>query len=437
MMHRELQFASLDRRSFLALGISAAAGLRTAFFDSRLAAQEPQPRLRRVWLRLLVNQVDEDLRAGKKPSDQARYLAGLTGVKYLYLDEEHGDLILEGPAEDKWQVREDAIVVGDKTGQPLLQLDDLAVAWRNAIGTNPPPSVSLEHRQESIQRVQEFIRATQQPKTAAARTDYGRRLQESWGPQDAVTGGVPVNTRFNKVMVDADWEMKRISLGLLDTGVEQFPTYVDLAFEDWRRRVMAEGLKARKPEGGSRFWFFPAYADFAHSEKQDAVEIPRDPVELLTETHFRNIAQGKQIAQEPSVAARDFVRAFTTNYGAVAENNPLFADLRNLFDWVAVTRLIRLLDAPRRIGWDMGFLGKGYPVAELKVPATMPGQVALRHAEVKVAQGTASLVFPARGGVSIDVDRTVSPEHFRVDPRLAIRVRVACGGRPLDSRFWR
>jgi hypothetical protein len=405
--------------------------------DVPLLAQAPPPRLRRVWLRLLVNQVEQNLRAGKKLTDQERYFAGLTGVRYLYVDEEHGDLILEGPAEDKWRVREDGIVAGEESGEPLLQLDDFAVAWRNAVGSNPPPSVSLEHRDESIQRIQEFIRATPQPKTAAARADYLRRMQEAWGPQDADTGGVPTNTRFNKVMLDADWEMKRISLGLSDPGVEKFPTYVDLAFEDWRRRLRAEGLNARRPEGGSRFWFFPAYKEFAHSEKRDAVEIPGEPVELLTETHFQNIAQGRQIAQEPSAAAKEFVEAFTKHFTAVARKNPLFAELHNLFDWVAVTRLIRLLDAPRRIGWDLGYLAKEYAITELQVPATMPGQVALRHAEVKVAQGTASLVFPARGGVAIDVQPSIASARWRTDPVLSARSCVVRTARPPRTHYWR
>jgi hypothetical protein len=437
MTHDEPSLGAVSRRDFLTLGVAATAGLVVGRANATSLPQDAPPPLRRVWLRLLMNQVEEDLRAGKKLTDQERYMAGLTGVQFLYVDEENGDLIFEGPAEDKWQVREDGIVVGEKSGEPLLHLDDFAVAWRNAVGSSPPPSVSLEHRQDSIQRIQEFIRATPQPKTAAARADYLRRMQEAWGPQDAVTGGVPTNTRFNKVMVDADWEMKRISLGLSDVGVEKFPTYVDLAFEDWRRRLKAEGLNARRPEGGSRFWFYPAYKEFAHSEKLDAVEIPAEPVELLTETHFQNIAQGRQIAQEPSAAAKDFVEAFTTNYTAVARKNPLFAELHNLFDWVAVTRLIRLLDAPRRIGWDLGFLAKGYTVAELNVPATMPGQVALRHAEVKVAQGTASLVFPARGGVSIDVERSIESAGWRVDAGLAARSRTVRSGPPPRTRFWR
>ncbi len=392
--------APVSRRDIMRLAAAGSLGLMPA---AGLGQEDAQLRQRRVWLRLLLEQVEQDVGAGKPLTEQERYLAGLTRVKTIYLDDSSGDLILEGPGEDKWEVRADGTAIGAKSGEPLLQLDDFAVAWRNANDGSPPPSVSLEHRQESIQRMRDFIRGTPQPTTAAARADYTRRLQEAWGLQDAVTGGVPTNTRFNKVMVDADWEMKRVSLGLAETGVKDFPTYVDLEFKDLRRRVLAEGVGARKPDGGSRFWFFPAYTDFAHSEKLDAVAIPDNPVQLLTESHFRNMAEGRQVQQDPSTAAKEFADAFTKQYAAVAEHAVIFGELRNLFDWVAVARLIRLIDAPRRLGWDMGYLRRGYPVNQLNVPGTMPGQVALRHAEVKIAAGLASLVFPARGGVSIDV----------------------------------
>jgi hypothetical protein len=386
---------------------------------------------------LLLELVEADIRAGRKTTEQQQYLAGLTGVRFVYLDERNKDVILEGPAEDTWVVRPDGMVVGEQTGRPLLQLDDFAVAWRNTVGNHPAPSVSLDPRRESIRRIQEVIRSTPQPTTADARADYTRRLEQAWGPQDAVTGGLPANTRFNMVMVNADWEMKRISLGLSDTGIEKFPTYVDLEFEDWRRRVLAEGIRARRPEGGSRFWFYPGYTEFEHSEKLDAFEIPGDAVQLLTESHFRDIAQGaRQVTPEPSPTAKEFVRGFTQLYGELAQRNPLFSDLRNLFDWVAVSRLIQKIDAPRRIGWDLGFLARGYSVADIGVPAVMPGQVALRHAEVRTAAGLASLVLPARGGVCIDVRPALCGSRSARRADLRDRAQWARATRPDDHRFW-
>jgi hypothetical protein len=400
--------------------------------------QPPALRNRRVWLRLLLNQIAEQLKTGKPLTDEERYLAGLTRVRYLYVDLDHHDLILEGPAEDRWEAQPDGSVLGAATGQPLLQLDDLAVAWRNAVEGSPPPSVSLEPRRESIQRIGHVVRGAGQLRSAAARDDFAKRLADSWGEQDAVTGGVPQHTRFNKVMVDADWEMKRISLGQLQSGVEDFPNYVDLEFADLKRRVAAEGAGARKPPGGSRFWFFPAYAEFARSENSDAVAIPDDPVQLLTESHFRNLAQGKQVVAEPSPAAKEFVEAFTTHYAAIAAANPLYAELSNLFDWVAVVRLIRMLDVPKRIGWDFAALRQLPPARPIQVAGTMPGLVAVRHDELRTAQGVANLVFPAWGGVSIDLDRCAVGERWVIDRTLDRRVGAALVTRPTTpSRWWR
>jgi hypothetical protein len=413
--------------------LGCSAGIRAQAFGS---ASQPALRQRRVWLRLLLNQVEQDVRGGKGMSEQQRYLAGLTRVRHLYVVEDQQDLILEGPAEDHWEVQQGGMVLGATSGHPVLQLDDLAVAWRNATQNAPPPSVSLEHRQESVRRIQEIIRSAAQLGTPAARDEFTRRLEQAWGVQDAVTGGVPPDTRFNKVMVDADWEMKRISLGRSDPGIADFPTYVDLEFDDLRGRVEAEGVRARKPPGGSRFWFFPAYADFARTEKFDAVAIPDDPVELLTESHFRNLAQGKQIAQEPTAAARQFVAAFTEHYQAIAQANPLYAELRNLFDWVAIVRLIRLIDVPRRLGWDSRFLVQGYPIAPVQVFRTMPGVVAVRHAQVPTEQGMANVVLPAWGGVSMDMEPCLRHARFPLERSLGLRWQAAAADRPGGSRWF-
>jgi hypothetical protein len=427
----------IHRRAFLAQTTTALfVGTMPALANRAPHYQDPPARMRRVWLRLLANSIESDAKAGKKLSDQQRYFAGLTGVRFLYLDEQNKDVILEGPADDSWSARPDGMVIGEQSGRPLLQLDDFVIAWRNTIGNGPPPSVSLEHRAESIQKIQEVIKNTPQPKNAEGRAAYSRRLQEVWGPQDAVTGGVPTNTRFNKVMVDADWDMKRVSLGLSDPQIKDFPTYVDLEFDDWTRRVAAEGIRAQRPAGGSRFWFYPAYTEFEHSAKLDAVEIPGDPVQLLTESHFRDISMGRQVTQEPSQHAMDFIKGFTKNYGALADKNPLYGELRNLFDWVAVARLIQKLDAPRRIGWDFAYLSRGYPVAELQVPSTMPGQIALRHAEVKTQQGQALLVLPARGGVSIDVQPALRPVHTTRGRAFLQQLHRIAVDRPVGKRFW-
>jgi hypothetical protein len=417
--------ATSTRRQLIRQAGYAVAGLAAAPFASAVPQDNAAP-TRRIWLRLLTELVEADVRAGKKITEEQRFLGGLTSIKFVYLDERNKDVILEGPAEDKWVSRDDAIVIGERTGRPLLQLDDFAIAWRNTIEKKGAPEVSLDPRRESTQRIQEAIRSTKQPSTERERADYTQKLRDVWGPQDAVTRGVPTNSRFNKIMVDADWEMKRISLGLSDTGIDGFPNYADIEFDAWRRRVLAEGIQARRPEGGSRFWFYPAYSEFEHSEKLDAVEIPGNAVQLLTESHFRNLAGGGlQVKDKPSETAKEFVGGFTRLYPELAKRNPLFADLHNLFDWVAVSRLLQSIDAPRRIGWDLGFLARGFPVNKIDVPPTMPGQVSVLHAEVKLAKGLATLVMPARSRISMEVrSRTPRTGTTRWIPKRSLQADV-------------
>jgi hypothetical protein len=393
--------------------------------------------MRRVWLRLLLEQAERDVRAGKALADAMRYMAGLTRVRFIYVDAERRDIVLEGPAEDAWELRPSGMVIGATTRQPLLQLDDFAVAWRNTIDRSPPPYMSLEARQESVERVQQYVRATKRPGTATEWAEYTRGLEAAWGPQDVVTAGVPQNSRFNKVMSDADWEMKRLSLGLGEPSIKEIPAYVDLEFEELRRRLRADGANAKAPDGRSRFWFFPADVEFLQSANRDAVALPDQPVELLTETRYRTITQELGEAQAPSPAAKAFVDAFTKHYAKLAAANPLYAELRNLFDWVAVARLIGLLDAPRRTGFDLRFLHRGYPVRELDVPATMPGQVAVRHAEIRVAEGVLRVVFPTRGGVTIDAGRMLQGKNIQTAHAMADHRLRAIKDRPAGGRFWR
>src|SRR5262245_28746787 len=94
-----------SRREFLTIARDAAITASVSgLCGHTLRAQERDPRMRRVWLRKLVEVVEADVRAGKKLTEAARYFAGLTGVRFLYLDEQSKDLIFEGPADDEWTV---------------------------------------------------------------------------------------------------------------------------------------------------------------------------------------------------------------------------------------------------------------------------------------------------------------------------------------------
>ena len=55
--------------------------------------------LRKISLTRLETALKEKLAAGGQPTDEMRYLAGLTRIQYIFFYPESGDIVLAGPAE--------------------------------------------------------------------------------------------------------------------------------------------------------------------------------------------------------------------------------------------------------------------------------------------------------------------------------------------------
>src|SRR5262245_35047592 len=87
--------------------------------------------LRKISLRRLEHLVAELHEQSQPVPADIRYLAGLTSVKYVFIDPDAADVVLAGPAEG-WDVLPTGDIVGSESHRPVLQLDDLVVALRYA-----------------------------------------------------------------------------------------------------------------------------------------------------------------------------------------------------------------------------------------------------------------------------------------------------------------
>jgi len=54
---------------------------------------------------------------------------------------------------------------------------------------------------------------------------------------------------------------------------------------------------------------------------------------------------------------RLFAANFTTHYGELASQDPVFADLQNIFDLSLIAALLADNRVPDRLGWDLGSFG--------------------------------------------------------------------------------
>jgi hypothetical protein len=54
-------------------------------------------------------------------------------------------------------------------------------------------------------------------------------MRQAFGPQMIKLHGLPTDSRFARVMVAADFEMKRLAMNLTDSPVAGLPSYLELA----------------------------------------------------------------------------------------------------------------------------------------------------------------------------------------------------------------
>src|SRR5690606_10415609 len=160
------------------------------------------------------------LAAGESPDDAMQHLAGLLRVRYVFLLPDEKDIVIAGPAEG-WLEDASGRAVGITTGRPVLELADLAAALRTfAPGTRERPFVgcTIDPDPEALKRLVEVQKKLPRVVPAAQRQRVAAELQqasqEALGLANVRVFGVPANTHMAQVMVEADYRMKLIGIGL-------------------------------------------------------------------------------------------------------------------------------------------------------------------------------------------------------------------------------
>jgi len=374
---------------------------------------------RKVSLVALEQAVAQSLEKGEKLSDELRYLAGLQRVDFLFVDAETKDLILAGPADG---FAPDAVgrMRGLESGRPTLLLDDLIVAWRYAMKASEV-GCSIDPRAQNLAALQQYLAQNSSPASASVVEGRYRKMAEVMGMHDIRVEGVPAESHFGRVLVEADYRMKRISLGLENPGVKGLISHL----------AMLKG-------GGNsiqRWWFVPLYDGLYRSDDHLAFQLVGQRAQLLSQDELANASGERFAAATTRLTTQAFSKMFTEKYGALAEESPVFAELQNLIDWCVLTALIdreRLVD---KIGWTPGVLADAdkLPHEVGPVPKEVPAMV-----NIKRVSGS-SIIGLIAGGVTIHPGKIVSPQAIKTDPALRLdsqRTDALPKDRPTAQRWW-
>ena len=382
-------------------------------------------KLRKVSLTRLAKLIKKSIEEGHGPDEAMKHLAGLTRIKYTFYYPETQDIVIAGPAEG-WMQDLAGRPVGIESGQPVLELQDMIVALRTfPPNKNSKPVVycSIDATEEGLARMQEFLSQVGSNFQGGIDEQFiVNGLRESLGLQVITVGGVPATTHFAQVMVEADYRMKLIGIGLEEPAAN-IKSYVALAnFASMARNAMM------------RWWFVPDYQRVRVSEDGLAAEFVGNGVKLVGEDEAVSKDGTRRQAGSQNRASQRFTQSFTDNYGALADRDPVYAQLRNCIDMLVVAALMQKNDFYGQAGWDLSVLGdeKVYPVQTYNAPKQVASAVN------SIWKG-ARLATPVGGGVQVRANEVIDVDNLLVDDKGevdAARKKVSLKDLPADKWWW-
>jgi hypothetical protein len=357
--------------------------------------------------------------------DEARRLYGLTAIGGYVIDKKNRDIVLFG---------------NKNTQDAALDVDDFVVALRNLnhrylIDKNGQqyfsyPTVSIDPTSDTLRQWYQLARDF----NAAASVDDFDPIIRRWeavcaAPQNVRLIGVPSNTRFARVMLAADYKLKDASNGTIE-----LPGVTNMMQAALDSMTAAAGNNQRaEMDVTSRFWF--SAGESSYSAGQTTALLTRVDVELLTEVEFATESGQLKGTGKTNKLSEQFACEVSTHFPSIADRDPTYQDLWNLFRWMALVRIMIDEQAIEKSGVDFAVLLDRFAPAELSVPTTVPGRSAVGRRD------GAGYVFrvPSCGGVEIKFEKDgLARDNSYTEMREQIGDRVLAA-RPSDmaSAVWR
>ncbi|MBM4002682.1 MAG: DUF1598 domain-containing protein [Planctomycetes bacterium] len=379
---------------------------------------------RKVSLTKLERELQIRRALGQEPDEAMRLLAGLNKVEYLMVYPDSGEIVLAGPAAN-WHQDGEGRIVSAANGRPVLQLDDLIVLLRHAFGSAESTGCSIDPRPHNLERLQEYLRGQNRPLKPGERDKWVSNLRDLAGVQDIRVFGIDPRTRVAQILVEADYRMKLVGMGL-EEGTPGVKSYLDTIEVDAQGQV--------PPMSVLRWWFTMNYDAVQSTESHDAFAWVGSGVQVLSENQLL-AAQGKRIAtgQSDELNTR-FAESFTRHFAALAEKYPIYAELQNVFDLSLVCALLQSQDLPGQVGWQMSHFRnlEACPVALGPAPKEVLSVV--NH---RVIRGK-HVVAGVSGGVSVQPRTFVAPDRIRTDQAVQLHERHSRSPQPqeMESSSW-
>jgi hypothetical protein len=380
---------------------------------------------RKISLNRLEAAIKAKLAAGENISEEMKYLAGLTRVENVFFFPGSNDIVIAGPAEG-FAADPSGRVIGIFTGRATVQLDDLITALR----AYPPGGdnrtevigVSIDPTKEGLAKMAKFFSDASRGFDRSKTEWLVAGMKDNLGLQNVTINGISPRTHFAHVLVEADYRMKLIGIGL-ENPPAKITSYVSKAKPG---SVASNALQ--------RWYFQPNYECVRVTEDNLAMELVGEGVKLSGQSEVVG-ADGSRGAGGPkNPASEAFTTSFTEQYPALAAKVAVYAQLRNLIDLSIAAAFIQEQDYYGKAGWQASTL-----MDEQKMPVEIyeaPTQV---ESAVNAIWRGNKLMTPIGGGVSIRPTMALQQENLLKDEEGKLKTtrdQVSVEGLAENQWWW-
>jgi hypothetical protein len=258
------------------------------------------------------------------------------------------------------------------------------VAWRAAANSPSVLSCSINPTPEGIRRVEALVR---QLKAGVDARAAATAVEEQLGPQRITVSGVSDRSHFARVMVAADYRMKRISMGLEPAPVRGLPSYTEMV------KGGGSGMSNMLP----RWWLQPNYLPLLRDDGGLAWEIRGASVRCMTENDYLDANGVARPSGRSDPVTQRWADLMTSRYDDLARADPVFAQLQGCMDLAVASALIARQRLADKAGYEFPILtgaAEGLPTLQLDAPKHVATSASLTKKGKKL--------MIAAGGVQIN-----------------------------------
>jgi hypothetical protein len=327
----------------------------------------------------------------------------LQRIKYVLVYPEEGDLVLAGPAGD-WHPDREGRLISVETNHPVLRLDDLVTVFRHVLSAKDATfGCRIYPTQDSLKDVQEFLaKSSKQPLKPGQRGEWLKQLKEKLGLQEIDVYGIDPCTRTARTLVEADYRMKLVGLGL-EEGVLGVPSYLEM--------IKVPPGQAPPPMDVLRWWFTLNYQSIVSTPDHDGFELRGQGVKLLSENEMLTESGQRIHTGKSDPLNSEFAQNFTKEFKNLAIKYPIYAELQNICDLAIVAALCRNENLPEKVRWHLTHFGAdgGYQVEVAAEPKQI--EAAINHRVVNKIH----ILCGVGGGVTVNPNKFVQASEIKTD----------------------